>query len=57
MSARIDDLPACQLRELLEADTEQLSFEEWLAREDFIQRIGGWGNAHMAVELLETMEE
>jgi hypothetical protein len=56
MARRIDDLPAVELKALLETDPDELSESVTRAIEDFVQRIGGIGNAHLAVEMLEGLE-
>jgi len=56
MARRIDDLPAVQLRALLEADLDELPESVNGAIRDFVQRIGGIENAHLAVAMLEELE-
>jgi hypothetical protein len=56
MPLRIDDLPAEQIRAALSVDPTELPFQEALAIEDFLDRIGGIENALRAVEMLETLE-
>jgi hypothetical protein len=56
MQLRIDDLPAEQIRAALSIDPTELPFEEALAIEDFLDRIGGIENALLAVRMLESLE-
>jgi hypothetical protein len=56
MPLRIDNLPAEQIRAALSIDPTELPFEEALAIEDFLDRIGGIENALLAVGMLESLE-
>jgi len=56
MARRIDDLPAGELKALLETDPDEVSESVSRAIEDFVQRIGGIENAHLAAEMLEELE-
>jgi hypothetical protein len=56
MARRIDDLPAVELKALLEADPGGLPESVNGAVRDFVQRIGGLANAHLAVQMLEELE-
>ncbi len=56
MARRIDDLSAIELKALLEADPEGLPESVNGAIRDFVQRIGGLEDAHVAVRMLEELE-
>jgi len=56
MARRIDDLPAVELKALLATDPDELPESVNGAIRDFVQRIGGIENAHLAVAMLEELE-
>ncbi len=56
MARRIDDLPAVELKVLLEVDPGNLPESVNGAIRDFVQRIGGIENAQLAVQMLEELE-
>lgn len=56
MARRIDDLPARELKALLEIVPEDLPEPGAAALRDFLARIGGIENARLAAEMLEAME-
>ncbi len=56
MGRRIDDLPAAEIKALVEAAPEQLPGSVAAAVGDFVERIGGIENARLAVEMLEHLE-
>ena len=49
---RLETLRAADLRDVLDAPRDELRQEV----EQFLERIGGWENAWLAVELLEELE-
>ena len=52
---RVENLPAEEIAEILAAADDELSDELSLAREDFIDQIGGYQNACNAIEMLTQL--
>jgi hypothetical protein len=52
---RVENLPVEEIAELLAATDDELSDELSLAREEFIEHIGGYQNARNAVEMLAQL--
>jgi hypothetical protein len=55
--ARIQDLTAAEIEAVIEAADVELGFDELLAVEDFVDRIGGIANARLAIEMLSKLED
>ena len=56
-STRIQDLSPAEISSAIEATGLDLSFEELIEVEDFVERIGGLANARLAVRMLGTLDE
>ena len=56
MGCPIDDLPAAQIKALVQTDPGQLPAPVAAAVGDFIERIGGLENARLALQMLEQIE-
>lgn len=54
---RVQDLTATEIAELLAEDVNQLSYEQAVALQRFIEDIGGIENAYAAVAMLGDLEE
>ena len=56
-STRIQDRSPADISAAIEATDLDLSFEELIEVEDFVDRIGGLANARLAIQMLERLEE
>jgi len=56
MGSPIDDLPAAQIKALVETDPALLPAAVAAVVRDFIERIGGLENARLAAAMLERLE-
>jgi hypothetical protein len=56
-STRIQDLSSAEISAAIEATGADLSFEQLIEVEDFVERIGGLANARLAVRMLERMDD
>jgi len=54
---RVQDLTAVEIADLLAEDGSQLSYEQAVALQRFIEDIGGVENAYAAVAMLGELEE
>lgn len=56
-STRIQDLSPAEISSAIESTGLDLSFEELIEVEDFVERIGGLANARLAVRMLGVLDE
>jgi hypothetical protein len=54
---RIQDLSAAEIAAAIAASHAELSMEELLAVEEFVDRIGGIRNAQLAIDMLYKLED
>ena len=53
----IEELPAEEIKAVLETDPSMASQQERLAIETFLERVGGMENANLAARLLGEVED
>jgi len=56
-SNRIQDRSPAEIFTAIEAADADLSFEELIEVEDFVERIGGLANARLAIQMLDKLDE
>lgn len=54
---RVQDRTAEEISAAIEATDLDISFEELIEVEDFVERIGGLANARLAVRMLERLDD
>jgi len=54
---RIQDLTAAEIDEVINAADVELSVDEMIAVQEFVDEIGGIANARLAIEMLSKLED
>lgn len=57
LSIALQDRSLAEIEAVLAQGADDITYEQWLAVQDFIESIGGLDNAMMAIDALRRLED